>query len=231
MRVFAVLPGWTIEPIKAHIRPKPGSTAIIPTPAPPGKKKGGLGRLVEITPGASGDYTLHRLEIPNYEATTSTDTARVTLTLTQPTLLERAGGGGRPFPSSSSALFVVTTKNANDNPVAFTAPTNIRVQFMDGTQTAYNDVRTFDDVGHSRNYLRLVWDTLDGPCVDFQFVDRPVTIAPTPGGGTVEAQSVPNLTGTSGEGVWGVVLDPPKPASVPANLWMRYASRPLLRDR
>jgi len=136
IRVFAVIPGWTIEPIKAHIRPKVGSTAIIPTPAPPGKKKGGLGRLVEVTPGPGGDYTLHRLEIPNYEATTSTDTARVTLTLTQPTLLQRAGGGGRCFPPDSSALFLVTARNADDNPVAFTAPANIRIQFMDGTQTA-----------------------------------------------------------------------------------------------
>jgi hypothetical protein len=234
IRVFAVLPGWTIEPIKAHIRPKPGSTAIIPTPAPPAKKKGGLGRLVEITTGPGGDYTLHRLEIPNYETTTSTDTARVTLTLTQPTLLQRAGGGGRCFPPDSSALFLVTTRNADDNPVAFTAPVNIRVQFMDGTLTAYNDVRTFDGTRNSRNYLRLVWDALDGPCADFQFVDRPVTITPAAGGGTVEAQSVPNLTGVSGEGVWGVVLDPPKPASVPANLWMRYGggpSRSLLRGR
>ena len=226
IRVFAVLPGWTIEPIKAHIRPKPGSTAIIPTPAPPGKKKGGLGRLVEITPGASGDYTLHRLEIPNYETTTDTDPDRVTLTLTQPTLLQRAGGGGCSFPSGSSALFLVTAKNADDNPVAFTAPTNIRVQFMDGTQSAYNDLRTFDGTRHSRNYLRLVWDALDGPCADFQFVDRPVTIAPAPGGGTVEAQSVPNLTGASGEGVWGVVPDPPKPASVPPDVWRRYGGGP-----
>jgi len=234
IRVFAVLPGWTIEPIKAHIRPKPGATAIIPTPAPPAKKKAGLGRLVEVAPGAGGDYTLHRLEIPNYETTTSTDTARVTLTLTQPTLLQRAGGGGRCFPPDSSALFLVTAKDADDNPVAFTAPTNIRVQFMDGTQSAYNDLRTFDGTRNSRNYLRLVWDALDGPCADFQFVDRPVTIAPAPGGGTVEAQSVPNLTGVSGEGVWGVVPDPPKPASVPPDAWRRYGGRPSrgsFRDR
>jgi hypothetical protein len=215
IRVFAVLPGWTIEPIKAHVRPDlgggGGSAVIQPRPVPSG---GGAA----LVPGANGDYRLHRIEIPNYTVTTETDPDRITIEVTPPTLLHRLSPSGTSFPSASSALLVVTARNAADAPVAFTSPVNVRVQFMDGTQNAYNDLVGFQGLGGPAARMRVARDQCAGPGVDFALaggVSQTVDLTSR----TVEALGVTNLTDSTGEGLWGAVIDsslvpptPPPPA-------------------
>jgi len=211
IRVFAVLPGWTIEPIKAHVRPDlgggGGSAVIQPRPVPSG---GGAA----LVPGANGDYRLHRIEIPNYTVTTETDPDRITIEVTPPTLLHRLSPSGTSFPSASSALLVVTARNAADAPVAFTSPVNVRVQFMDGTQNAYNDLVGFQGLGGPAARMRVARDQCAGPGVDFALaggVSQTVDLTSR----TVEALGVTNLTDSTGEGLWGAVIDPSLAPAVP----------------
>jgi len=211
IRVFAVLPGWTIEPIKAHVRPDSGggggSAVILPWPAP----GGGSASLI---PGANGDYRLHRIEIPNYALTTETDPDRITIEITPPTLLHRLSPSGTSFPASSSALFVVTARNAAGDPVAFTSPVNVRVQFMDGTRNAYNDLVGFQGLGGPAARMRVARDQCAGPGVDFALVsgvNQTVDLTSR----TVEAFGVVNLTDSTGEGIWGAVIDPSLAPAVP----------------
>jgi alpha-tubulin suppressor-like RCC1 family protein len=186
--VFAALPGLTVETVTSCIKPQPGAS-------------------VALQPGSQGDYPRHRVEIPNYIATTPDDPDRITLTVSQPTLLHRVSVSGTSFPAASCALFVVTTRNAGDAPVAFTSPVNVRVQFMNGTVNAYNDLVDFHGAGGEAWKMRVVRGICAGPSVDFAFLDRGVRQTVNTAAGTVEAFGVTGLTDATGEGVWGAVVN------------------------
>jgi len=198
--IYAVLPGWTVEPVTTYIKPEAGGGgAVVP---------GGLSEsAATISPGSQGDYTLHRLEIPNYAFTTETDPAGIKITISPATLFHRVSSGGTSFPSEDWAIFVVTTRDVGGVPVAFTSPVNVRAQFMDGTANAYNDLVDFYGEGGPAAKMRVVRDALAGPGADFAFI--PIigqTVDPV--ARTVEAQGITNLTDSTGEGVWGAVIHP-----------------------
>ena len=214
IRVFAVIPGYTIEPVKTHVRYQPGAGVVI--------KAGPIFRSgAGVSSGSKGDYGLHLIDIPNYVTTTEDDPSRITLTVSQPMLLHRLSAAGASFPAASCALFVVTARDASDAPVAFTSPVNIRVQFMDGTVNKYNDLVDFHGVAGAAFQMRMACDTFAGPGVDFAFLGREIRQTVNTRTGTVEAFGVTCLTDSTGEGVWGAVVDSGvKPAR--AEDWVLY---------
>jgi hypothetical protein len=218
IRVFAVLPAWTIEPIKTYIRPQAGGGGVRI-----------VARLLrqsgaDASPGQTGDYRLHQIDIPNYEVTTEDDPERITVEIRQPALLYRRWGVGplTSFPDDSRAVFPVKTTDASGGAVEFTSPVNVRVQFMDGTKNAYFDLVDFHGVPGLAFQMRMVRDTFVGPTgVDFAFLGREIRQTVNTSAGTVEAFEVTCLTDSTGEGVWGAVVDTGvKPAA--ARCWEIY---------
>jgi hypothetical protein len=215
IRVFAVLPAWTIEPIKTHVRPQAGGGGVRI-----------VARLLrqsgaDASPGETGDYRLHQIDIPNYVVTTEDDPERITVEIWQPALLHRSSGIGMFFPVRSCAIFAVKTTNASGAVMEFTSPVNVRAQFMDGTKNAYCDLVDFHGVGGAAFQMRMVCDTCAGPGVDFAFLGREIRQTVNTRTGTVEAFGVTCLTDSTGEGVWGAVVDSGvKPAR--AEDWVLY---------
>jgi len=220
IRVFAVLPAWTIEPIKTHVRYQPGGG-------------GGGVRIVarllrqsgaDASPGETGDYRQHQIDIPNYAVTTADDPDRITVEILQPALLYRRWGVGTltSFPGDSRAVFPVKTTDASGAAVEFTSRVNIRVQFMDRTKNAYFDLVDFHGVPGLAFQMRMVRDTFVGPTgVDFAFLGREIRQTVNTREGTVEALGVTCLTDSTGEGVWGAVVNTGiKPAA--ARCWEIY---------
>ena len=203
IRVFAVLPAWTIEPIKTHVRYQPGAG-------------GGGVRIVarllrqsgaDASPGETGDYRLHQIDIPNYVVTTEDDPDRITVEIWQPALLHRSAGVGTFFPVRSCAVFAVKTTDASGAAVEFTSPVNVRAQFMDGAKNAYFDLVDFHGVAGAAFQMRMVRDTFAGPGVDFAFLGQEIPQVVNTRTGTVEAFGVTCLTDSTGEGVWGAVVN------------------------
>jgi hypothetical protein len=205
--IFAILPGETIERMIFHVRPE-GTGAAGLLASDPGS--------VVLHVGASGYYTGHEIEIPGYEFTSPTDPARTTFTLRSPTLFERISTvGAESFPTQSASLFVVETVNASGQPVAFTDPVRVRVQFFDGSENAQNDLVGFASTSQPLSHMRLVHDTIDGPLVGFDFIaDAGHAIGSAPGGGYVERGNITNLTSASGVGTWGAVGHPTLPVEL-----------------
>jgi len=218
IRVFAVIPGWTIEPVKTYIRPKVGGGGVRIVLRPLAKND------AVASPGSKGDYPLHQIDIPNYEVTTADDPERITVEIRQPAGMYRCFGEGplTSFPEGSSAIFPVKTTDASGKDIAFTSPVNIRVQFMDGTKNAYSDLVDFHGVPGLAFQMRMVRDTFVGPTgVDFAFLGQEIPQVVNTRTGTVEAFGVTCLTDSTGEGVSGAVVDPGvEPAA--ARCWEIY---------
>ncbi|MBN1867426.1 SBBP repeat-containing protein [Candidatus Sumerlaeota bacterium] len=213
--VMAVLPGSTIEPTIVNVKPSSGGSATIRMPAP---RAGGLG----ISPEEPSTYLEHRVEIPDYEVTTDVDPARISVRLLPATLAQRCTVTGTGFPFQSNAIFAVQTQNASGDPIAFTDPVNVRVQYMDGSQNDYNDLVTFLGDEANRGDMRVVYDAVDGEGVDFTFTYG-TGQALDVGTGTIEVQGITNLTGPSGTGVWGTVGLPENPDAAQAEgNWVLY---------
>ena len=114
-------------------------------------------------------------------------------------------------------MLAVETRNASGLPVTFTDPVTLRVQFFDGSLNAANDLVDFEGSPAPEGILnmRLVRDVIDGPEVDFQFIEDAGHILGTvPGGGWAERSGITTLTGPSGRGVWGAVADPAIPVEL-----------------
>ncbi|MBN1868382.1 right-handed parallel beta-helix repeat-containing protein [Candidatus Sumerlaeota bacterium] len=215
--VMAVLPGSTIEPSTLNIKSSGsgGSPVSLKIRLSPRN-----GTSPALAPGDDGDYVLHRIEFPGYVETATTDTERIAVTVSPVSLAQRYSEGGCSFPSQSSAIFTVTTRDAFDSPVAFTDPVNVQVQYMDGTVNAYNDLWDFAGAEATKARMRVVHDKIDGTGVNFGFCGASHTF--DTGAGTVEAWSVTNLTGASGVGVWGAVAIPYNPDELDAKDWFLY---------
>jgi len=205
--IFGNLPGETIEENSIYIRAEEGGSAKILVPP-------------SLRPGTNCFYTLHEVEFPGYVTTDSSDPSHIKVAISQATLLDRTSlTGGNSFPVSSASIFVIKTQNASASPVAFTDPVNLTVQFMDGSENAFNDIVQFSGDAGEVCGMALVKDVFEGMGVDFQFVGGIVqSIHSATGGGYVEASAVPNLTDSTGKGTWGTVSHPP----LPKHLWMFY---------
>ena len=136
-----------------------------------------------------------------------------------------AGASNQPFPYASSAIFAVTSYDAQSNPTPFTDPVDITVQFMDGTANAYNDLVDFAGLPGPAANMRVVYDALDDPAeANFQFVSDPNQVVDQTGGiNTVRATDVADLTDRYGVGVWGAVINPtPAVPGASVEEWRRY---------
>jgi hypothetical protein len=195
--IFGNEPGSTIEGNTINITPQGGGMARIlvgPT----------------LNPKAGGFYTQHQIEFPNYVVTDPSDPNVIKISIRQATLADRtARSGGNSFPTASNALFAVLTKNYSDQLIPFNSPVNIRVQFMDGTASAFNDIWKFDNTAGEFSSMAIVKDTVEGTGVNFQFIQGVMQpAAHITGGGYVEGSGITGLTDSQGKGVWGAVSNP-----------------------
>jgi len=202
--VFAGLPIETVDERTIHVAPGSGVTK---------------GAWPFLSPGPNGAYTLHKIEFPNHVATTAADPNRRTVTIRTATLLDRwSPSCSRAFPEQSGAVFVVTAQNALGQPLAFTAPVNVTVQFKARPDPAYTDAVRFDGrIGLIQN-MRMVCNRMAGNAGDFDFMTAPSQTA-NPAQGTVTANNYAGLTGPEGCRTFGAVAFE---GATPADRWQLY---------
>jgi len=148
----------------------------------------------------------------------------IKVTIKQATLADRTARttGWNSFPTASNALFIILTKNVSNVGVPFNSPVNIRIQFMDGTANAFNDIWYFDNTAGEFGSMALVKDTVEGTGVNFQFITGVTqSVTHITGGGYVEGSGITGLTDSAGKGVWGAVSNPSQPPQS-KQLWMVY---------
>ncbi|MBN1477328.1 hypothetical protein JXA47_11290 [Candidatus Sumerlaeota bacterium] len=163
---------------------------------------------VEINPGDGSLYSLHRVEFPGHVLTTADDPDRIEITMRSATLFDRASAGpGQNFPNQSVALFVIETHSALGQPIAFTDPVNITVQFVERTDPSRTDVVTLDTMPGDPSQMRLARDVQVGLEVDFQLLGEPGESVNT-FEGVVTLEGLVGLTGSDGKGTWGAAVDP-----------------------
>ena len=198
--VYAGLPIETVDERTIHI--KPGGAGIA-------KGSG----TTTLSPDSFGAYTLHRVEFLNYVETSPTDPARLVVTIRTATLAERFSlTGGQSFPSQSGAVFVVEVADALGQPLSFTSPVNLTVQFKERPDPALSDVVRFDGRTALPASMSLVRDRAEGEGVDFAFVNPPSQTV-NPAQGTVTVTNYVGLTGADGCGMFGAVAPTPTPAA------------------
>jgi len=200
--IYGNLPGSTVEESTVNIKPQgEGMVRIL------------VGQTLNA--GAGGFYTWHQIEFPNYVVTDPSDPNVIKVSIKQATLADRiARSGGNSFPTASNALFIILTKNFSNVGVPFNSPVNIRVQFMDGTANAFNDIWTFDNTAGTFGSMALVKGTVTERGVNFQFIQGVTqSVTHITGGGYVEGLGITGLTGSVvlGKGVWGAVSNPSLP--------------------
>jgi hypothetical protein len=163
-----------------------------------------------LAPDTGSGYLLHVIEFPGYQSVTSGTPNRIAVKIRQATIFERTSGspqaGANMFPTQSGALFIIETWDGGSNPIAFTDPVNISVQYIDRTDSTLTDIVDFGSVVGSPYQMRIVRsrvDTVQGP--DFQHVSD--TQSNSVSTGVVTAMGVTNLTDSDGQGAWGAVVN------------------------
>jgi Tol biopolymer transport system component len=206
--LYAGIPLETVDDHVINIKPGSGGS--------PARQS-----VAVLTPGPYGAYTLPRIEFPGYVETTTTDSARLVATIRSAWAVERnSTDGGQSFPSESGAVFVVTILDALDQPVAFTDPVNLRVQFKERPDASQTDVVYFNEQPARAEQMRIVWDDVAGQNVNFDWrAVSPQDVDTT--SDTVSATQLTGLTGTDGKGTWGTVGRAPVP-SLRTRTWRRY---------
>jgi hypothetical protein len=152
---------------------------------------------VVLSVGAGGGYTKHRIEIPGYHEAAS----GVRVVLRRARAIERTG-----FPSDSNAIFAVeTTDSASGEPVSFTLPFNIRIEYKDeNCKPWFSDVVDLENVAAFESQMRMVRYNLETQ--EFDFVATG-TAHVEQLENTVTAEGVSGLT-SRGIGVWGAAACP-----------------------
>jgi hypothetical protein len=205
--VFAGLPIETVD--ERTVTVKPGSSGGIVK---------GAGSVI-LTPGSRGAYLSHKIEIPNYVSASPSDPQCVVIKIRTAMLAERYSmSGGVSFPTQSGAVFVVNATDAYGQPVQFTSPVNLTVQYMDRSDPAQTDRVSFNGRVASPDKMRVVWDKSAGAGVDFAFVGSPSQTV-DPAQGTVTVQNLVGLTGSDGCGTFGAVA---LGNTTPAARWRSY---------
>ncbi|MBN1475947.1 hypothetical protein JXA47_04265, partial [Candidatus Sumerlaeota bacterium] len=129
-----------------------------------------------ITPNSGSAYTQHRIEFPGYELTTESDPNRIAVTVSTSTIFERVSmSGGTSFPTQSGAVFTVTTEDASGNPVSFTDPVNITVEFIDRASDSQTDCVDFTSTCGDPCQMCVVCNTDTGGGVDFENIGGSAT--------------------------------------------------------
>jgi len=206
--LFAGLPIETVDERTIVIGPSGGGDGMV----------GGAGPAVLI-PGPQSAYPWHRIEFPGYVETGTTDPARLVVKMRTAKLAERWSlTGGQSFPAQSGAVFTVTVVDASSQPIHFTSPVHLTVQFKERPNPAQTDAVYFNGQLAAASNMRLVWDQFPGEPVDFVFADAPSQIVDATSG-TVTAQNYVGLTSTDGKGTWGAVA---RTLSTRAARWQLY---------
>lgn len=180
----------------------------------------------QLNSGPNGAYLLHAVEFPGFVETTQSNPSRIEVTIRAATLFERTWPAPEPganlFPDQSGALFTIQTRDAGGNPIAFSQPVNIAVQYIPRTDPALTDVVAFDGATGQANRMRIVRSRVDfalGP--NFQFVPGLQTNSLAQG--VMRTTGVTNLTDANGLAVWGAVLNPAyTPPSVTREQLIQY---------
>jgi hypothetical protein len=188
--VFAGIPIETVDDHVINIKPGGG-----------GAGKNVTGPL--LMPGPNGAYTSHSIEFPGYVATTANDPQRTSVTIRMASMVERyTSTDGQSFPTYSGAIFVIETANGAGQPVAFTAPVNLMIQFKE--RDVESDVVKFNEVPSESRFMRIVGDERAGTDVDFDFIPN-TGQAVDVSKGLVSIQGFTGLTNTEGIGILGAV--------------------------
>jgi len=205
--IFAGLPIETVDERTVNMKPEGGGLV----------RRAGS---VIITPGPRSSYKLHQIEIPNYMLTSESDPQRLVVKMRKTELAERySPAGGRSFPSLSGAVFTMTVTNASSQPVAFTDPVHITVQFkIPPDPGAPTDLVYFDGRPAMATGMGIVRDLADGEPVNFGPVSALPQIVDT-ALGTVTVQNLVGLTGADGRGTFGAAGSE---GQTPAANWQLY---------
>jgi uncharacterized repeat protein (TIGR01451 family) len=197
--VFATLPINPVEERSIDIAATGNSGAAAATPA----------QLLALVPGPDSHYALHRVEFPGFATVPAGQPGSIRVTMRTANLFERSfptGPGANIFPTQSGAIFAVDTRDASGTPTAFTSPVNVRVQYIPRPGPEDTDVVDLSGVVGDAQRMRIVHSEFSATNgTDFKFVERPqgVDLAL----GTVSVEGLTGLTGPSGTGVLGAVID------------------------
>ncbi|MBN1478068.1 FG-GAP repeat protein [Candidatus Sumerlaeota bacterium] len=195
--VFATLPVNPVEERQMHMGPASGGAQT------------GQSAVLTLKPGPSSAYPLHQIEFPGYVSATPGSEGSIRVSIRTANIYERSfasAAGAHRFPTQSGAVFTIETRDAAGDPVAFTSPVNVTVQFTERPAAQDTDTVDFSGVVGSPQQMRVVqsgYSTATG--VDFRFVDRPQGIDLM--AGTVSLEGLTGLTGTSGVGLLGAVIN------------------------
>jgi hypothetical protein len=179
----------------------------------------GNGQPAVLTVGPNGAYTLHKIEIPNYQTVPSTSPERLVMKIRTATLAERESlCGGCSFPAQSGAVFTVTVNDASSRPVAFNSPVRLTVQFKNRPDPGETDVVRFSGLLGAAQNMRLVKNRLANGPVDFSFTTAPLQTVNV-SLGTVAVDNFVGLTREDGGGTFGAVASD---QVAPAGHWRLY---------
>lgn len=206
---FAGLPIETVDERNVGMRPEGGKAS------PVGEVKVGLapswGKRAEVTltPGPESIYLKHKLVFHDFVTSTP---GSVVVTIRTATLAERTYTvpiiGSQYFPDQSDAIFTIETTDASQNPVSFTSPVDITVEFKTSNNPkGYSDVIDFDENPGDWSQMRIVRSVQDPttyvPNFVFvggnQWVDRQQS--------TVTVYGFTQLTDNQGKATYGAVVD------------------------
>lgn len=149
-----------------------------------------------LQPKSNCYYTLHKIEFPGY---VESDTG-IKVKIRKPTLSERAA-----FPSGSNSIFVIeTTDSIIGNPVSFTDPVNITVQYKDSADSpTFKDIVYSDGASAIEAQMRVV--KYDNSSASFKFIN-PNTDNVNRLNNVVSENSLVGLT-SNGKGILGSFAD------------------------
>lgn len=208
--IFAGIPVDTVDERTIYIKPDGAAGGVA-------KDQAGTGAV--LSPGPNGDYTEHRIVFRGYSLTTPEDPARLEATIRDALLAERVSqSGGQSFPAQSGAVFVVEIKDAAGQPVEFTSPVDLTVQFLQRGDPWQSDCVRFDGWPGIPINMRLAHDRLPDSPVDFVFTELSPQVVDVPKG-TVGAENLVGLTGSDGRGTLGAVA---RHYLTPAVHWEMY---------
>lgn len=212
---FATIPINPVEERQWNVGPGSAGDAATLSVA----LQGGTGAT--LSGGNAGAYTLHTVTLPGYVLTSAADPNRIQVKIRTATLFERVSfGSGQNFPGQSGAIFAIQTANAAGTPIAFTSPAEVTVQFISRADPSQTDVVSLAETAGQPIQMRPARDTVDGADVSFALLggDPGIDLS----AGTVTLANVANLTGTDGLGVYGAVVDPNAPISLPTETIVQH---------
>ena len=192
--LFAGIPIETVDERTVGLQPSAGVSPLA---------------LVIFKPGPLRNYTNHEIRFYGYtEVATGTD---IDVKIRSVKSAEREATG-QSFPARSDALFIIETVRwvgGTPQPYRFTDPVDIVIQFAPPhgpIRAGWYDVVNFSNQDATTGQMRAVRDMIDGPGVDFQFLNGLQTLDGAAHTVTLRIDGNDrSLTDSSGQAAYGVV--------------------------